>query len=38
MKFRTLPIVAILFVAFAMVVQFVISFSSEKEHVRELVE
>ena len=38
MKFRTLPIVAILFIAFAMVVQFVISFSSEKEHVRELVE
>lgn len=38
MKFRTLPIVAILFVAAAMVVQFVISFSLEKEHVREVVE
>jgi len=38
MKFRTLPIVAILFIAFAMVVQFAISFSLEKEHVRELVE
>ena len=38
MKFRTLPIVAILFIALAMVVQFAISFSLEKEHVRELVE
>lgn len=38
MKFRTLPIVAIIFIAFAMVVQFAISFSLEKEHVRELVE
>ncbi len=38
MKFRTLPIVAILFVAAAMIVQFVISFSLEKEHVREVVE
>ena len=38
MKFRTLPIVAILFVAAAMIVQFVISFSLEKEHVRETVE
>ncbi len=38
MKFRTLPIVAILFIAAAMVVQFVISFSLEKEHVREVVE
>ena len=38
MKFRTLPIVAILFIAAAMIVQFVISFSLEKEHVRETVE
>ena len=38
MKFRTLPIVAVLFIAAAMVVQFVISFSLEKEHVREVVE
>lgn len=38
MKFRTLPIAAILFIATAMVVQFVISFSLEKEHVREVVE
>ena len=38
MKFRTLPIVAILFIALAMVVQFAISFSLEKDHVRELVE
>lgn len=38
MRFRTLPIVAILFIALAMVVQFVISFSLEKEHVREVVE
>lgn len=38
MKFRTLPIVAILFIAAAMVVQFAISFSLEKEHVREVVE
>ena len=38
MKFRTLPIVAILFIAAAMVVQCVISFSLEKEHVREVVE
>lgn len=38
MRFRTLPIVAILFIAAAMVVQFVISFSLEKEHVREVVE
>ena len=38
MKFRTLPIVAVLFIAVSMVVQFVISFSLEKEHVRELVE
>ena len=38
MRFRTLPIVAILFVAAAMIVQFVISFSLEKEHVRETVE
>lgn len=38
MKFRTLPIVAVLFIAAAMVVQFAISFSNEKEHVREVVE
>ena len=38
MKFRTLPIVAILFIAAAMVVQFAISFSLEKEHVGEVVE
>lgn len=38
MKFRTLPIVAILFVAAAMIVQFAIAFSLEKEHVREVVE
>lgn len=38
MKFRTLPIVAILFIAAAMVVQFAISSSLEKEHVREVVE
>ena len=38
MKFRTLPIVAVLFIAVSMVVQFVISFTLEKEHVRELVE
>lgn len=38
MKFRTIPIVAILFVASAMVVQFAISSSLEKEHVREVVE
>lgn len=38
MKFRTLPIVAILFIAAAMVVQFVISFSIEKDHVGEVVE
>jgi serine phosphatase RsbU (regulator of sigma subunit) len=38
MKFRTLPIVAVLFIAAAMVVQFAISFSLEKEHVREVVE
>lgn len=38
MKFRVLPIVAILFIALAMVVQFAISFSLEKEHVREVVE
>ena len=38
MKFRTLPIVAILFIAAAMVVQSAISFSIEKEHVREVVE
>ena len=38
MKFRTLPIVAILFIAAAMVVQYVISFTLEKEHVREVVE
>ena len=38
MKFRALPIVAILFIAAAMIVQFVISFSLEKEHVREVVE
>ena len=38
MRFRTLPIVAILFVAAAMIVQFVISFSLEKEHVSEVVE
>lgn len=38
MKFRTLPIVAILFIAAAMVVQFLISSSLEKEHVREVVE
>lgn len=37
MKFRTLPIVAILFIALAMVVQCVISFSLEKEHVSEVV-
>ncbi len=38
MRFRALPIVAILFVALAMVVQFVISFSLEQEHVSEVVE
>ena len=38
MKFRTLPIVAILFIAAAMVVQFAISSSLEKDHVREVVE
>ena len=38
MKFRVLPIVAILFVALAMVVQCVISFSMEKEHISEVVE
>ena len=38
MKFRVLPIVAILFIALAMVVQFMISSSLEKEHVREVVE
>ena len=38
MKFRILPIVAILFVALAMIVQSAISFSLEKEHVREVVE
>ena len=38
MKFRTLPIVAFLFIAAAMVVQFAISSSLEKEHVREVVE
>ena len=38
MKFRTLPIVAILFIAVAMFIQSVISFSLEKEHVREVVE
>ena len=38
MKFRVLPIVAILFVALAMVVQCVISFSLEKEHISEVVE
>ena len=38
MKFRTLPIVAILFIAVAMIVQFAISFGLEKEHVREVVE
>lgn len=38
MRFRTLPIVAILFVAAAMIVQFAISFSLEREHVREVVE
>lgn len=38
MKFRILPIVAILFVALAMFVQSAISFSLEKEHVREVVE
>ena len=38
MKFRTLPIVAILFIAAAMVVQSVISFSLEKDHVSEVVE
>ena len=38
MKFRILPIVAILFIALAMVVQFMISSSLEKEHVREVVE
>lgn len=38
MKFRTLPIAAILFVAVAMVVQFAISSSLEKDHVREVVE
>lgn len=38
MKFRTLPIVAVLFIAAAMVVQFLISSSVEKEHLREVVE
>ncbi len=38
MRFRALPIVAILFVALAMVVQFAISFSLEQEHVSEVVE
>ena len=38
MKFRILPIVAIVFIAAAMVIQFVISSSLEKEHVREVVE
>ena len=38
MRFRILPIVSILFIAAAMVVQFVISSSLEKEHVREVVE
>ena len=38
MRFRALPIVAILFVALAMVVQFSISFSLEQEHVSEVVE
>lgn len=38
MKFHTLPIVAILFVASAMLVQYVISSSVEKDHVREVVE
>ena len=38
MKFRILPIVAILFIAAAMVVQFAISSSLEEEHVREVVE
>lgn len=38
MKFRVLPIVAIVFIAAAMVIQFVISASLEKEHVREVVE
>ena len=38
MKFRVLPIVATLFIALAMVVQFIISSSLEKEHVREVVE
>lgn len=38
MRFRTLPIVAILFIAAAMIVQFAISFSLEREHVREVVE
>ena len=38
MKFRTLPIVAILFIAAAMVVQFLISSALEKEHVSEVVE
>ncbi|MDY6406512.1 MAG: hypothetical protein SPK97_05225, partial [Bacteroidales bacterium] len=38
MQFRTLPIVAILFIAAAMVVQFLISSALEKEHVSEVVE
>lgn len=38
MRHRTLPIVAILFIAAVMVVQFVISFTLEKEHVDEVVE
>lgn len=38
MKFRLLPIVAIVFIAAAMVIQFAISSSLEKEHVREVVE
>ena len=38
MKFRTLPIAAIQFIAAAMDVQFAISSSLEKEHVREVVE
>ena len=38
MRFRTLPIVAIVFIAAAMLVQFFISSSLEKEHVREVVE
>ena len=38
MRFRTLPIVAVLFIAVAMLVQFGILSSIEKDHVKEVVE